>query len=68
MKMKYAYRREIGTRRILGTDHPVNAVVYKGRKREWVLAIICNGTGMITRSFITRRGAIDSASGEEWRA
>lgn len=64
--MEYAYKREIGTRRILGTDHPINVVVYKGRKREWVLAVICNGTGMIARNFATRKAAIASASGSEW--
>jgi hypothetical protein len=64
--MEYAYSREIGTRRILDTDHPIKAVVYKGRKREWILAVICNGIGMIPRSFKTKKAAIASASGSEW--
>ncbi len=67
--MKYAYERNLGSKTIMGTEHPITVVVYRGKhSREWVLAVLCNGTGMIPRSFKTRRKAIAAASGQEWRS
>lgn len=61
---EYAYERRVGTKRIGGTDHPVRVVVYKGKRREWVLAVICLGTASMTLNFATRKAAV--ASAQEW--
>lgn len=41
--MKYAFSENIGTRKILGTDHPVQSVAY-GSGTDWVSGELCNGT------------------------
>lgn len=65
--MEYAYERQIGSKTVLGTDHPIKVVVYRGKRREWVLAVICNGSSITARNFTTKRAAISSASGDEWK-
>jgi hypothetical protein len=58
--MKNAYDRTIGTRRILGTDHPVNVVVYKAGNK-WICATICNGIAEDSTEFRTKREAVAHA-------
>ena len=59
--MTYLYERRLGTRRIMGTDHPVDVVVYKAGKDTWLSAVLCNGIAEGVREFATRSGAIRHA-------
>src|SRR5450432_1044947 len=59
--MTYAYDETITTRTILGTDHPVSAVVYKAG-RTWISATICNGIAESSAEFRTKREALAHAS------
>ena len=60
--MKYAYDVTYAFRRILGTDHPVNVVVYKSLgQNPWTCAVICNGLAEYTRNYRTQRQAMDEA-------
>ena len=63
--MKYAYEKRIGTRRILGADHPVMAVVYKAAGRKWVSATLCNGLAQNASEYRTLREALEAAGGRK---
>lgn len=58
--MKYAYSRTIGTSRIMGTDHPIEVVVYKAG-RTWIVATLYCKIAKYVKEFPTRRAAIADA-------
>jgi hypothetical protein len=63
--LKYAYRKVIGTRKVLNTDWPIEAVVYKNGEREWVSATVCNGIADTAAVFATKREALEDAQSYE---
>jgi hypothetical protein len=64
MKNELIYSRQIGTKRILGTDHSIEVTVRRQGPREWLLSVVCNGVATEARTFRTKKEAL--ASAEEW--
>ena len=64
-KSNVVYEIEDGSRTIMGTCWPIVDQVRREGPREWVAVIgLCNGIAFFSRTFNTRRKAIDYASGK----
>lgn len=60
-EMKNVYERRIGTRRIYGTDWPVDAVAWKAGEKKWFSAVICNCISEQGEQHRTKAAAIERA-------
>ena len=53
---------QIGIRTIMGTNHPIETVVYRNGPRQWVVAYaLCNGVPSGSEKFHSRHAAFDAA-------
>lgn len=60
--MTEVYRNRTGTRRIYGTDYPIETIVWRKGPRQWVLWINqCNGACDYCNTYRTRREALTNA-------
>ena len=63
----YAYCEVTGHQRILGTDHPVYALVYRSGRYKWTASVVCNGIASMSADFRTKREAIAWHEGRKTR-